>query len=69
MGLLMERVPGEILRDRVKSTEEFLLTKRGHFLLRDQRKGSKKRTQSWSWALITRECLQIQVTESATGSV
>lgn len=46
MGLLMELVPEEILRDRVKSTEEFLLTKRGHFLLGDQRKRAKKRTQS-----------------------
>lgn len=46
MGLLMELVLEKILRDRVKSTEEFLLTKGGHFLLGDLRKGVKKRTQS-----------------------
>lgn len=33
----MNQVPEEILRDRVKSREVFLLAKRGHFLHRDQR--------------------------------
>lgn len=46
----MEREYGIIdgtTRDRVKSTEKFLLTKRGHFLLGDQRKGGGKNPSQW----------------------